>query len=94
MVRPGFHSLEDRRQLEACVRRHRQDHGIAWRANALLLLDDGGKLRPDREVFVFGRRYDPRTVQDAHVCFLLPETTKIGIHGFRKMFMACTGAGP
>ena len=41
MIRPGFLSPEDRRELEACVRRHREDHGIARRANALLLLDDG-----------------------------------------------------
>ena len=41
MIRPGFIALKDRRELEACVRRHREDHGVARRANALLLLDDG-----------------------------------------------------
>ncbi|MBK1667193.1 IS630 family transposase, partial [Rhodovibrio sodomensis] len=41
MIHPGFLSFEDRRELEACVRRHRVDHGVARRANALLLLDDG-----------------------------------------------------
>ncbi len=41
MIRPNFLSAEDRRELEACVRRQREDHGIARRANALLLLDDG-----------------------------------------------------
>jgi transposase len=41
MIRPGFLSLSERRDLEACVRRHREDHGIARRANAILLLDDG-----------------------------------------------------
>ena len=41
MIRSGFLPLKDRRELEACVRRHREDHGVARRANALLLLDDG-----------------------------------------------------
>jgi transposase len=41
MIRPGFLSTADRIELEACVRRQREDHGIARRANAFLLLDDG-----------------------------------------------------
>ena len=41
MIRPNFLSSEERCDLEACVRRQREDHGIARRANALLLLDDG-----------------------------------------------------
>jgi transposase len=41
MIRPGFLSTADRIELEACVRRQREDHGIARRANAILLLDDG-----------------------------------------------------
>ena len=41
MIRPGFLSSADRLELEACVRRQREDHGIARRANAILLLDDG-----------------------------------------------------
>jgi len=41
MVRPGFLSSTDRLELEACVRRQREDHGIAHRANAILLLDYG-----------------------------------------------------
>ena len=41
MIRPSFLSSADRIELEACVRRQREDHGIARRANALLLLDDG-----------------------------------------------------
>ena len=41
MIRPGFLSTADRVELEACVRRQREDHGIARRANAILLLDDG-----------------------------------------------------
>jgi len=41
MIRPCFLSSADRIELEACVRRQREDHGIARRANAILLLDDG-----------------------------------------------------
>ena len=41
MIRPSFLSPSERRELEACVRRQREDHGVARRANALLLLDDG-----------------------------------------------------
>ncbi len=41
MIRPGFLSSSARLELEACVRRQREDHGVARRANAILLLDDG-----------------------------------------------------
>jgi transposase len=41
MIHPGFLTPSERRDLEACVRRQREDHGVARRANALLLLDDG-----------------------------------------------------
>jgi len=34
MIRPGFLSSADRLKLEACVRRQREDHGIARRAAA------------------------------------------------------------
>jgi len=40
MIRPGFLSSADRIELEACVHRQREDHGIARRANAILLDDD------------------------------------------------------
>lgn len=41
MIRPNFLSVANRHELERCVRRHREDHGIARRANAILLLDKG-----------------------------------------------------
>ena len=41
MIEAGFLSGGEREELERCVRRQREDHGIARRANALLLLDDG-----------------------------------------------------
>ncbi|WP_420819948.1 helix-turn-helix domain-containing protein [Saliniramus fredricksonii] len=37
----GFLSTSERRELEACLRSQREDHGIARRANAILLLGDG-----------------------------------------------------
>ena len=41
MVRLNFLSPTERLEPEACVRSQREDYGIARRANALLLLDDG-----------------------------------------------------
>ena len=41
MIRSNFPSREDRCELLSCVKRQREDHGVARRANALLLLDDG-----------------------------------------------------
>lgn len=41
MTRRDFLSPEERLELERCVRRQREDHGIARRANAILLLDKG-----------------------------------------------------
>ena len=41
MIRSNFLSRSARIELETYVRRQREDHGIARRANALLLLDDG-----------------------------------------------------
>jgi transposase len=41
IIRAGFLSPAGRLELDSCVRRQREDHGIARRANAILLLDDG-----------------------------------------------------
>jgi transposase len=41
MIHPNFLTPEDRLELERCVCRQREEHGIARRANAILLLDDG-----------------------------------------------------
>ncbi len=40
LIRLGFLSPAERRELEGCVRRQREDYWIARRANAILLLDD------------------------------------------------------
>ena len=39
MIRPNFSSLANPHELERCLRRHREEYGIARRANAILLLD-------------------------------------------------------
>ena len=41
MIRANFLTPADRLELLLCVKRQREDHGVARRANALLLLDDG-----------------------------------------------------
>ncbi|MCF8482581.1 MAG: helix-turn-helix domain containing protein [Rhodospirillum sp.] len=41
LIRSGFLSPSARQEFEACVRRQREDHGIARRTNAIHLLDDG-----------------------------------------------------
>jgi hypothetical protein len=41
MIRLGFLSSADGLEFEACVRHQCEDHGIARRANATMLLDDG-----------------------------------------------------
>jgi hypothetical protein len=41
MILSPFLAPEGRRELEQCVRRQPADHGIARRANALLLIDVG-----------------------------------------------------
>ena len=40
MIQHGFLSSSERLELEACVRRKREDQGIARRANGASLLDD------------------------------------------------------
>lgn len=41
MISSGFLSIEDRKEMLGCVKSQTEEHGIARRANALLLLDEG-----------------------------------------------------
>lgn len=41
MIDPNLLSGSAALELERCARRHREDHGIARRANAILLLNKG-----------------------------------------------------
>ena len=62
MNRSNFLSLEDRRELLACMKRQRENHGVARRANALLLLDDGKSCVEIAQVFYL----DDDTVRGWH----------------------------
>ena len=66
MIRPGFLSSADRIELEACVRRQREDHGIARRANAILLLDDGKSCQAIAEFLYL----DDDTIRGWHKAYL------------------------
>ena len=57
MIRSNFLSREDRRELLACVKRQREDHGVARRANVLLLLND------EAVYFAPSRRFQANTCQ-------------------------------
>jgi len=51
MIRPGFLSPAERRELVACVRGQREDHGIVRRANVILLLNGGKSCQAIAEFF-------------------------------------------
>ena len=53
MVRPRFLSQSDRGELLACVKRQRENHGVARRANALLLLDEGKSCALIADFFIW-----------------------------------------
>jgi hypothetical protein len=66
MIRPNFLSADDRLELERCVRRHCEDHGIARRANAILLLDRG-KSCAQIAAFLY---LDDDTIRGRHKAFI------------------------
>ena len=63
MIRPNFLSVEDRLELERCLRRHREEYGIARRANAILLLDDGKSCQEIAKFLYLDDDQHPRLVQ-------------------------------
>ena len=62
MIYSGFLSAQDRKELLGCTKRHTEEHGIARRANALLLLDDGLSFTQVAKVFYL----DDDTVRGRH----------------------------
>lgn len=66
MIRSSFLCSLDRRELLACVKRQREAHGVARRANALLLLDDGKSCAEVAEVLYL----DDDTVRGWHRQYL------------------------
>jgi transposase len=65
MIRGGFVSKEARAHLEALVRRPSERHGVARRANAILLLDDGMSCEAVAKVLYL----DDDTVRGWHARF-------------------------
>jgi transposase len=62
MINSKFLNDEERARLEGVLRRHREEYGIARRANALLLLDDG-KSCEDIATFLY---LDDDTIRGWH----------------------------
>ena len=79
MNRSNFLSLEDRRELLACVKRQREDHGVARRANALLLLDDGKSCVEIAQVLYL----DDDTVRGWHKQYLAEGWDAVAYDGWK-----------
>lgn len=79
MTRPNFLSAEDRRELLACVKRQREDHGVARRANALLLLDDGKSCAEIAEVLYL----DDDTIRGWHRQYLAEGWDAVACDGWK-----------
>ena len=79
MIRPNFLSRDDRRELLLCVKRQREDHGVARRANALLLLDDGKSCVEIAQVLYL----DDDTVRGWHKQHLSEGWDAVAYHGWK-----------
>ena len=79
MNRSNFLSLEDRRELLACVKRQREDHGVARRANALLLLADGKSCVKIAQVLYL----DDDTVRGWHKQYLAEGWDSVAYDGWK-----------
>ena len=63
MLRGGFLSAKERTALQAVMRHPSEIHGVARRANAILLLDDGWNCAKVAEAFYTRRRHGTDVVQ-------------------------------
>ena len=79
MIRTNFLSREDLRQLLACVKRQREDHDLARRPNALLLLDDG-KSRVEIALVLY---LDDDTVRGWHKLYLAAGWDAVAYDGWK-----------
>jgi len=79
MIRGGFLSKEVRAHLEALVRRPSERHGIARRANAILLLDDGMSCEAVAKVLYL----DDDTVRGWHARFLADGVAALAAFGWK-----------
>lgn len=79
MIRGGFLSMEGRAHLEALLRRPGEKHGIARRANAILLLDDGLSCEAVAKVLYL----DDDTVRGWHARFAAEGEAALRVFGWK-----------
>ena len=79
MIRGGFLSSEGRAYLQAVVRRPTERHGIARRANAILLLDDGWNCEDVARALYL----DDDTVRGWHKAFATDGTQALRSFGWK-----------
>ena len=79
MIRPNFLTTADRLELLSCVKRQREDHGVARRANALLLLDDGMSCSQIAKVLFL----DDDTVRSWHKQYLAEDWEAVAYDGWK-----------
>jgi transposase len=79
MIRPGFLSSANRLELEDCVRRQREDRGIARRASAILLLDDGKSCQEISDFLYL----DDDTIQGWHKTYLQDGWDALAFDGWK-----------
>ena len=79
MIRPNFLTTSDRLELLSCVKRQREDHGVARRANALLLLDDGMSCSQIAKVLFL----DDDTVRSWHKQYLAEDWEAVAYDGWK-----------
>ena len=72
MIRSNFLTTADRLELLSCVQRQREHHGVARRANALLLLDDGMSCSQIAKVLFL----DDDTVRNWHKQYLAEDGSR------------------
>ncbi|WP_353643089.1 IS630 family transposase [Mesorhizobium sp. WSM2239] len=79
MIRGGFLSEEGRAYLQAVVRRPTERHGVARRANAILLLDDGWSCEDVARALYL----DDDTVRGWHKAFTTDGTQALRSFGWK-----------
>ena len=79
MIRGGFLSAEGRAYLQTVVRRPTERHGVARRANAILLLDDGWNCEDVARALYL----DDDTVRGLHKAFTTDGTQALRTFGWK-----------
>ena len=79
MIRSNFLTTADRLELLSCVKRQREDHGVARRANALLLLDTGMSCVQIAKVLFL----DDDTVRSWHKQYLAEDWEAVAYDGWK-----------